>query len=98
MKATTAPAMTDQTIRQIERFMALWAGSVIVGTVLFLLFSNSETVRPQLFFIVHIVLLFSTAILGMVIPGFFGISWAGRGFLIRFLGACVLFVPTFFYT
>src|SRR3954453_9021148 len=92
-KTTTNPANP-----QFDRIAATCAALVIIGLAVFLLIRNEEIVDPRLFFLLRVVLSFSTATLGATIPGFLEIGWSGRGFAIRAGGALALFVLTFLYT
>jgi hypothetical protein len=83
---------------QFDRIAATCAALVVVCLAVFLLVRNEEIADPRLFFVLRVVLSFSTAVLGATIPGFLEIGWSGRGLAIRAGGALALFVLTFLYT
>jgi len=95
MKATKSIANPSP---QFDRIAATCAALVIVGLAVFLLVRNEAVADPRLFFVLRVVLSFSTAVLGATIPGFLEIGWSGRGMAIRAGGALALFVLTFLYT
>jgi hypothetical protein len=98
-KQTARRAATiNQTVPQFDRLAATCAALVIVGLAVFLLVRNEKIADPQLFFLLRVVLSFSTATLGATIPGFLEIGWSGRGLAIRAGGALALFVLTYLYT
>src|SRR3954462_3971714 len=86
---------TNQENLQFDRIAATCAALVIVGLAVFLLIRNEEITDPRLFFLLRVVLSFSTATLGATIPGLLEIGWSGRGLAIRAGGALALFVLTF---
>ena len=83
---------------QFDRIAATCAALIIVGLAVFLLIRNEDITDPRLFFLLRVVLSFSTATLGATIPGFLEVGWSGRGLAIRAGGALALFVLTFLYT
>ena len=89
---------SSQRSPQFDRIAATCAALVVVGLAVFLLVRNEEIADPRLFFLLRVVLSFSTATLGATIPGFLEIGWSGRGLAIRAGGALALFVLTFLYT
>jgi heme A synthase len=97
-KTTIARTTTNQTSLQFDRIAATCAALVVVGLAVFLLVRNEEIADPRLFFVLRVVLSFSTATLGATIPGFLEIGWSGHGLVIRAGGALALFVLTFLYT
>src|SRR5712671_7619399 len=97
-KARIKKTATSEGSPQFDRIAATCAALVVVGLAVFLLVRNEEIADPRLFFVLRVVLSFSTATLGTTIPGFLEIGWSGRGLAIRAGGALALFVLTFLYT
>jgi hypothetical protein len=97
-KSTINRASTNQPRPQFDRIAATCAALVIVGLAVFLLIRNQEIADPRLFFVLRVVLSFSTAVLGATIPGFLEVGWSGSGLAVRAGGALALFVLTFLYT
>jgi hypothetical protein len=95
---TTKRTTTSQGSLHFDRIAATCAALVVIGLAVFLLVRNEEIADPRLFFVLRVVLSFSTATLGATIPGFLEIGWSGRGLAIRAGGALALFVLTFLYT
>ena len=95
---TTTRTTTSQGSLHFDRIAATCAALVVIGLAVFLLVRNEEIADPRLFFVLRVVLSFSTATLGATIPGFLEIGWSGRGLAIRAGGALALFVLTFLYT
>lgn len=93
-----AKAATRRAGPPFDRIAATCAALVVVGLAVFLLVRNEAIADPRLFFVLRVVLSFSTAILGATIPGFLEIGWSGRGLAIRAGGALALFVLTYLYT
>src|SRR5215208_3359012 len=89
---------TNEASLQFDRIAATCAALVIVGLAVFLLIRNQEIADPRLFFVLRVVLSFSTAVLGATIPGFLEVGWSGAGLAVRAGGALALFVLTFLYT
>lgn len=83
---------------QFDRIAATCAALVVVGLAVFLLIRNEAIADPQLFFVLRVVLSFSTAVLGATIPGFLEVGWKSSGLAIRAGGALALFVLTYLYT
>jgi hypothetical protein len=81
-----------------DRVAATLAALVVVGLAVFLLVRNQPIADPKLFFVMRVVLSFSTAVLGATIPGFLDLRWSGSGLVLRAGGALALFVLTFVYT
>src|SRR3981189_2594029 len=97
-KTTIQRTTPNQSSPQFDRVAATCAALVVVGLAVFLLVRNEEIADPRLFFVLRVVLSFSTATLGATIPGYLEIGWSGRGLAIRAGGAFALFVLTFLYT
>jgi heme A synthase len=95
---TSTARSTNPASPQFDRIAATCAALIIVGLAVFLLVRNEKIADPQLFFVMRVVLSFSTAVLGATIPGFLEVGWSGRGLAIRAGGALALFVLTFLYT
>ena len=70
---------------------ATLAALVVVGLAVFLLVRNQPIADPKLFFVMRVVLSFSTAVLGATIPGFLNLRWSGSGLAVRAGGALGLF-------
>jgi hypothetical protein len=83
---------------QFDRIAAALAALLVVGLAVFLLVRNQPIADPKLFFVMRVVMSFSTATLGATIPGFLDLRWSGSGLAIRSGGAVALFVLTFVYT
>jgi hypothetical protein len=71
---------------------------VIVGLAVFLLIRNQPIADPRLFLVLRVVVSFSVAALGAIIPRFLELGWRGQGLAIRAGGSLALFVLTFVYT
>lgn len=84
--------------QSFDRVAATLAALVVVGLAVFLLVRNQPIADPRLFFVMRVVLSFSTAVLGATIPGFLDLRWSGSGLAVRAGGALALFVLTFVYT
>jgi hypothetical protein len=93
-----AKTTTSQERLQFDRIAATCAALVVVGLAVFLLIRNQPIADPKLFFVLRVVLSFSTATLGATIPGFLNVGWSGGGLVVRAGGALALFVLTFVYT
>ena len=71
---------------------------MIVGLAVFLLIRNQPIADPRLFLVLRVVVSFSVAALGAIIPRFLELGWRGQGLAIRAGGSLALFVLTFVYT
>ena len=91
-------APVQPTGTQFDRIAATSAALVVVALAVFLLVRNEPIADARLFFVLRIVLSFSTSTLGATIPGLLNIRWSGRGLVLRAGGALALFVLTYVYT
>jgi hypothetical protein len=89
---------TRQIGQSFDRVAATVAALVVVGLAVFLLVRNQPIADLKLFFVMRVVLSFSSAVLGATIPGFLDLRWTGGGLAVRAGGALALFVLTFVYT
>ena len=91
-------APVQPTGTQFDRIAATSAALVVVALAVFLLVRDEPIADARLFFVLRIVLSFSTSTLGATIPGLLNIRWSGRGLVLRAGGALALFVLTYVYT
>ena len=81
-----------------EKIVAFACACLVLLLVLFVVLRNEAFSDPNQVILLRIVLSFSVATLGAVIPGFLHVGITGKGAIIRAGGALALFVITFFFT
>jgi hypothetical protein len=81
-----------------EKIVGVGAAVLVLMTALYVVLRNERFSDPNQVVVLRIVISFSVATLGAVIPGFLHVGFSRKGLALRAGGALALFIVTFFFT